>query len=766
MLRPAGPLVDPVPCSGCGRSIDPLRTAHAAIFDARVHYFCARTCRARFLGEQPSPTPPEPRVSEEARRAQADTQPVVDAFVPEPDGAALPEPAVTSDDLSLLEPIPRGVTSEPLASAELAALEEREIGGLLLVIAVVSGALAVVLTLAGPTRLVLGARVVLSAVGAAMLLGRAATTERDVTDPSPAPHLLGIAAALVVAGWAAFGVDRSLASEAASLAGILVVCAAVAAWLVEVARSAVALEREAVAVALSKPSYRVGEAGELERTTELAVGEKFVVEPGDVVPVDAVVESGDVEVLPWLGAATPVRKARGDVLVAGATVVADVGRTGVVATAVHVGHDRAYARILLDPRRRADALASVPRTGRALAERWSIVAGIVGGILATLLRRSPAEIALTALAIHASLATGTVAIVAGVHVARGVLVSLRRGIVFRSADAWERAGQINVGVFSARGTLLLGEPELAEVEPFPVPTLAQRGAPSKQTLLAPDALLALAAGAERGERHPIATALVRACLARGKKPESVRNAASVPGLGVRALTQAGEEVLVGNRALLLSSGVAMALAEARVSELEALGRTVVMVAVGGRLVGIVGLQDGIRPGARAAVQHLFDARIEPVLLSGDSRDTCEAIARSLDIEHVRPDVPPGERAAEVKRLLEAGLRVAVLGHAGADDDALGAAEVSVVLGGAGKTDHDVTLAWDDIRDGAFALALAARNRFEARLGLALSVGPSMLAAVIVGVGVLPPVFAPLAALLGGVIAVLHVRSVEGRTSTV
>src|SRR5262249_37694258 len=132
--------------------------------------------------------------------------------------------------------------------------------------------------------------------------------------------------------------------------------------------------------------------------------------------------------------------------------------------------------------------------------------------------------------------------------------------------------------------------------------------------------------------------------------------------------------------------------------------------------------DGLRPGARAAVQHLLDAQIEPVLMSGDARETCEAIGRTLDIDHIRPEVLPSDRSAEVRRLIEAGTSVAVLGHSGADEMALGAADVAVALGAAGSTpgDFGVTLASDDVRDAALALALASRTRLEARVGLALA----------------------------------------------
>src|SRR5262249_32406216 len=136
-------------------------------------------------------------------------------------------------------------------------------------------------------------------------------------------------------------------------------------------------------------------------------------------------------------------------------------------------------------------------------------------------------------------------------------------------------------------------------------------------------LLSLAAGAETASTHPFAAAIRRAAKSRGESPENVRNATVHAGLGVTALSASGERLVVGGRALLLQEKVSVAVADARVSELEAQGRSVLLVALAGKLVGLVALQDGLRPGARAAVQRLHDARVEPVLLSGEARDTCE-----------------------------------------------------------------------------------------------------------------------------------------------
>lgn len=751
-MRPAGPVVDPLPCSGCGRLLDPLRAGHVAIFDHRFHYFCNRSsCRALFLHEATGEDPIlEQRLAaderQRARRQELD-EPIVAAFEPAPLDASLPEPPPMEDDRALVEPIGRTILTEPPPRHEIA--EPRDIGSLLLVIAIAAGALGVALALAGDARLVAGARIVLALVGVAMLIGRAATTPAEPGDLHPIALVAPSLAAAAVAAWAALRPDRAVGSEAASLAGIIVTATAIEVWLVDGARRSVHGERSWITAALAVPGRRAPDDAATDApmrdAIDLCPGEHVIVEPGEVVPVDLVVTGSDVDVYPWIGATTTARRRAGDPVVAGARVAS--GR--LYGTCTWAGHDRSFARVLLDPRRRADALAPIAQASRALTERWAVVAAVIGALSAVVAGRHPIEIAMTGVAVLAAFASAVTASIAGVHVGRSILLALRRGITFRSSDAWDRAGKVGAAIFCARGTLLLGEPELAELEPT-------------TSKVDPKTVLALAAGAERAGEDPVAHAILRAARARGVRPDGVRNPAVHPGLGVTAVTSAGDDLCVGSRALLLEQHVSVAAAEQRIGELEALGRSVVLVAVGGRLVGLLGLQDGLRPGARASVQHLADAQIEPVLMSGDARETCEAIARSLDIEHIRPEILPSARAAEVRHLIESGTSVAVLGHPNVDEAALGAADVAVALGaaGAGPGDFAVTLASDDVRDAALALALARRSRNEARLGLSLALAPALVGAISIAFGVLPPAFAPLASLVGAIVAVMHVRALD------
>jgi Cu+-exporting ATPase len=184
------------------------------------------------------------------------------------------------------------------------------------------------------------------------------------------------------------------------------------------------------------------------------------------------------------------------------------------------------------------------------------------------------------------------------------------------------------------------------------------------------------------------------------------------------------------------------------------------VALAGKLVGLIAMQDGLRPGARAAVQRLLDAKVEPVLLSGEARETCETLGRALDIDHIRPEVLPEARGNEVRALGEGGQVVAVIGHPETDDAALGATDVAVALGAAGATpgEWSVSLASDDVRDAARALSLAKDARERAKVAIALGVAPAILAALAVAWGVFPIWAAPLALLAGTIAALTPLRA--------
>lgn len=244
---------------------------------------------------------------------------------------------------------------------------------------------------------------------------------------------------------------------------------------------------------------------------------------------------------------------------------------------------------------------------------------------------------------------------------RGVL----RGVFYTDGDAFDLAARVDAAVLCARGAVLEGAPILC--------ALVTDGSRSDEELLA------LAAGAERDSKHPMADAIRAAAHERGVLPAPLLRCEEFPGLGVEARAS-GETILVGNRALLLRHGVALGRLEASATELESVGKLALFVARAGRLIGLLGFEDRLAPEAHRTIALLHDASIEPILLSGESRASCEAMATQIGVDHVRAEVLPADRAAEVARLAEGGHILAAVGNPRWDEATLGAPHVAILLG--------------------------------------------------------------------------------------
>ncbi|HWA75834.1 MAG TPA: HAD family hydrolase [Polyangiaceae bacterium] len=750
-----------VQCARCGTLVDPLRADRVAIYGERFRYFCSESCHQAY--DPRATATPLPITRERARERDVERErerdpekvelgrptPAEDARLAEqaalrelalvgrPDDDPPRSPATEVD--ASVEPGNGALPASPASSDEPQALA---VGALLLTLAAAGGSLAIALALAGSSPVAITARLVLAGVALCALTAESWMGERDATELSPMAVLVAPVGGVVVAICAYITASR-VTSSAVTLAAFVVASTAIGVLLARRARRPIDEERQLILQELDGACRRVvGDDVVDTRSIDLRPGEEIVLEAGDVVPVDATVSAGNATVEPWRGANGREERREGDVVVAGARVIE--GRLRAVVS--WAGPDRAWVRLSSDPHRRADLYSSLGRAGRLFAERLSPFLTGAAALAAFAGNLDWVEVGVLAVAVHASLTSPALAAVPAMHVARAILAALRRGIAFRAAEAFDRAGKVSTLAFCARGTLLLGEPEVSDIEAFG----GHR---------APD-VLALVAGAESGSQRATATAIQRAARARGVRPDGVRSPNPQPGLGTTAVASNGQALVVGSRALMLREHVSVAAVESRLTELEAMGRSVLLVALGGRLIGLLGLQDGMRAGARAAVQHLLDIGIEPVLLSGDARETCEALGHALDIDHIRPELPPGERGDAIRRLMDGGAVVAVLGRSPVDDLALSAGDVSIALSTAGSTSSEwnVQLASDDVRDAAFALRLAHDARREARLALLLSLVPAAVGSITATLGLAAPVLAPLGAALGGAFALVRLRT--------
>jgi Cu+-exporting ATPase len=548
--------------------------------------------------------------------------------------------------------------------------------------------------------------------------------------------VLALLAAILAAVQADADVHRAVLVVSA---GVLAASLLAGDLLFAARRRRVAAARRAIAIALEVPVRVVrNEQVDTVGTDRVKPGETVILSAGDVCPVDGTVGGGEATVIPWshVPPPEPVEKGEGDAIVAGARVVSGSLRV----TTAWTGNDRAFRKLTTEVGA-VEQNAPAVRLAAQILERSSVGVALFVGIGAYLTHAGVAEsLGAAAAAGGAIAALAIVRAVADLHAA-GHLASLARGIVYKDANAFERAGRADIAVVCAHGTLLLGDPEIVVLESM----LEGEG---------PGRILSLAAGAYSAAGESLAASLLRGARARGERAEDARSAIAHAGLGVSALSASGEKLLVGSRAFLLQEKVSVARADARVSELEAEGRNVLLVALDQRLVGIAALQDGLRPGAQGAIRHLHDARIEPVLLAGDARETCETVARALDLDHIRPEVLPADRAAEVRALGEGGHIVAVIGRPKDDDAALGAADVAIALGAAGSSPGEWTasLASEDVRDAALALALARRVHERSRMAMIAGLVPAGAGLLAIAFALTPLWVAAAAAFVGSILA--------------
>jgi cation transport ATPase len=623
-------------------------------------------------------------------------------------------------------------------------------------IGIVLGVLVPAISLLGSIADVARIPLVLASWGALAL--RVTLGDRDAADPHPAVVLVPTAVAVSAAFWA-HAIQDPKEVAIAVLAGVASAGAIAAEMLVARSRGRVRAARERVETLLDVKVRVVRGDETVERAAvEVRPGEQVVVEAGEVVGVDATVTAGEATVMPWLDARAEVVRREGDPIVAGARVTSSRLRM----TTTWAGRDRAWMRLLSVPSARIDVASPTPRALRLTIERGTPIAAALVGVAAFAANATPVEVLATACSGAIAFGTRSVSSFVALHFARAHLEALASGITYKDPRSFERAASANIAVLSARGTVLMGEPEIVAIDPIGpgrAGRVAQGGSVDDTSWV-----LALAAGAETAATHPFAAAILRAARARGVRPDHVRNATVHAGLGVTALSSTGERLVVGGRGIMLDKKIGVAVADGRVTELEGQGRSVLLVALGDRLVGLIALQDGLRPGARASVQRLLDASVEPVLVSGEARDTCETIGRALDIEHVRPAVLPADRGAEIRALTEGGNVVAVIGHPAGDDSALGAADVAVAMGAAGSTPGEwaVALASDDIRDAAAAITIPHATRDRVRVCIALGAAPIVLAILAIGFGVASLAVAPLAAMLGTIAAAVHARESASR----
>ena len=429
-------------------------------------------------------------------------------------------------------------------------------------------------------------------------------------------------------------------------------------------------------------------------TADVVKGETVVIRPGNKIPVDGEVLEGasQVDESMLTGESMPVAKKPGD-----AVIGATMNTSGSFRyRATKVGADTALAQIVKLVQEAQNSKAPAQLLADRAAQ-WLVVAAIGIGLAAfavwfwwigqSLLFAVTLMITVFVIACPDALGLAT-----PMAVMIGTGLGARHGILFKNASALENATKLDVVVFDKTGTLTMGKPEVVEVV--------------ARADMTQEAVLSLAATVEQGSDHPLAQAIQR--RAENLPREALVGFVNIEGKGARAQV-AGQVVLLGNRRLMDEDKVDMVGLEEQASRLQGAGQTVVHVAHGGRLVGVIAIADALRPTSAVMVQRMRERGVEVAMLSGDNRATAERIAGKIGIETVLADVLPGQKADKIKALQNQGKKVGMVGDGVNDAPALTQADVGFAIGAGtdvAMESADVVLMKSDPLDVLDAIALS------------------------------------------------------------
>ena len=435
----------------------------------------------------------------------------------------------------------------------------------------------------------------------------------------------------------------------------------------------------------------------------LASGEMVLVRPGERVPVDGEVSSGEsaVDESMLTGESLPVAKGAGDRVIGGT-----INRTGAFRfTATTLGVDSTLARIVRLMRDAQGSRAPIQR----LADRvsgifvpivlsiaiatfviWFVAADIGPGV-----RAFSAAVAVLIIACPCAM---------GLAVPTAVMVSTGKGaelgILIKGGEALQRAGDIATIVLDKTGTVTEGRPTVTDV------LLAANPATVNE-----DVLLRLVASLESSSEHPLADAILRHATDRGlalSRPELFE---SVTGRGAIGVVD-GVALAAGNARLMAEYAVDVAPLHAEAERLAGEGKTPVYVAADGQLAGVLAIADPIKETSRDAIARFHRMGLEVVMLTGDNQRTADAIARQAGIDRVVAEVLPDGKVGEIQRLQSQGKVVAMVGDGINDAPALAQADVGMAIGTG--TDiaaeaADIVLMRGDLRAAAQAIELSRRT---------------------------------------------------------
>ncbi|MED3827694.1 heavy metal translocating P-type ATPase [Priestia megaterium] len=479
---------------------------------------------------------------------------------------------------------------------------------------------------------------------------------------------------------------------------------------------------------------------------EVQKGEVIFIKPGEKVPVDGEIIEGQsaLDESMLTGESVPVDKNIGDKVI-GATL----NKNGFLKIkATNIGKETALAQIIKVVEEAQGSKAPIQRLADYISGIFVPI--VVGIALLTFfvwyIWIAPGEFApaleklIAVLVIACPCALG---LATPTSIMAGSGRAAEFGILFKGGEHLEATHKIDTILLDKTGTVTNGTPELTDVR------IAQGYEENE--------LLQLVASAERLSEHPLAQALVAGIKNKGIEIQEPLSFEAIPGYGVKATVQE-RELLVGTRKLMNQYKVNIDTALEEMTNLEQEGKTAMLVALDGKYAGMLAVADTIKVTSKEAVSRLKEMGLEVMMITGDNRQTAQAIAMQAGIEHVIAEVLPEGKAEEVKKLQQQGKKVAMVGDGINDAPALALADIGMAIGtgtDVAMEAADITLMRGDLMSIAAAIEMSRKTISNIKQNLFWAMGYNTLGIPIAAVGLLAPWVAGAAMAFSSVSVVLN-----------
>lgn len=461
---------------------------------------------------------------------------------------------------------------------------------------------------------------------------------------------------------------------------------------------------------------------------DVVTGDLLLIKPGEKIPVDGEIVEGQTSVDESMltGESLPIEKEKGDMLI-GATI----NKHGSVKMqATKVGKDTALSQIIRMVEEAQGSKAPI----QDLADKVSgvfvpiviVIAAVTFLITYFLVGFSPALISAVAVLVIAcpcalGLATPTAIMV-------GTGKGAEHGVLIKGAEYLQLIREIDSIVLDKTGTITKGEPEVTDIQAFDTEK---------------DELLRLVASAETGSEHPLGQAIIEKAKEKGMQLADSKSFEAVPGHGIYAIID-GRKLAVGNKKLMEREKVALESFKSEIETLEEKGKTVMMAAEQGRLLGYVAVADTVKATSRQAIRELKGLGIEVIMMTGDNKRTAQAIADEVGVDRILAEVLPEGKAEEVEKLKNEGKKVAMVGDGINDAPALATADVGIAIGTG--TDvaieaADITLMSGDLLAIVETIQLSRATMRKIKQNLVWAFAYNVILIPVAAVGLLNPILA-------------------------